>query len=201
MPTITDWLMVAITVIYVVATIIISCANIKSARAAQEQLKQMKNQFEINDSPSVEVEFHHFDEIFVGIRLVNHGKHTAQCVKVRFSDEFYNSIAQIEKGFMKSFIHNVKDKECVLGVQQYTDLYIGDFSDLKQIEDKPLIRGVVTYSFRNKRFETEFSFDLDNYLSVFHVTCHEDEIEQVLDNVSRQIKLSNRYQTETVLNI
>lgn len=46
MPTITDWLMVAITGIYVIATIFISSANIKSATATREQLAESKRQYE-----------------------------------------------------------------------------------------------------------------------------------------------------------
>lgn len=44
MPTITDWLMVIITVIYVVATILICKFNNNSAKAAQEQVAEMKKQ-------------------------------------------------------------------------------------------------------------------------------------------------------------
>ena len=46
MPTITVWLMVVITAIYVVATIYISRANIKSADATREQLVESKRQYE-----------------------------------------------------------------------------------------------------------------------------------------------------------
>ena len=46
MPTITDWLMVVITAIYVLATIYISRANIKSADATREQLVESKRQYE-----------------------------------------------------------------------------------------------------------------------------------------------------------
>ena len=46
MPTITDWLMVGITAVYVVATIIISWANIKSANATRDQLTESKRQYE-----------------------------------------------------------------------------------------------------------------------------------------------------------
>lgn len=46
MPTVTDWLMVIITGIYVVATIAICWANIKSAKATREQLEVSKAQFE-----------------------------------------------------------------------------------------------------------------------------------------------------------
>jgi len=46
MPTITDWLMVIITAIYVIATIAICWANIKSAKATREQVAESKRQFE-----------------------------------------------------------------------------------------------------------------------------------------------------------
>ena len=38
MPTIMDWLMVIITLVYVIATIFICWANIKSANASKEEL-------------------------------------------------------------------------------------------------------------------------------------------------------------------
>ena len=46
MPSVTDWLMVGITAIYVVATIIISLANINSAKATREQVEESKRQYE-----------------------------------------------------------------------------------------------------------------------------------------------------------
>jgi len=46
MPTITDWLMVAITIVYVVATIAIFVTNKKSEKAAYAQLDESKRQYE-----------------------------------------------------------------------------------------------------------------------------------------------------------
>ena len=46
MPMITDWLMVGITFVYVVATIAIWLVNRKSAHATEEQLAESKRQFE-----------------------------------------------------------------------------------------------------------------------------------------------------------
>lgn len=45
-PTVTDWLMVAITLIYVIATIAIWLANKKSAEMTREQIDESKRQFE-----------------------------------------------------------------------------------------------------------------------------------------------------------
>ena len=46
MPMTTDWIMVGITAVYVVATIIICWANMRSAKATKEQLNESKRQFE-----------------------------------------------------------------------------------------------------------------------------------------------------------
>ena len=46
MPTLTDWLMVGITLVYVIATIAIWFANHKSARATEKQLVESKRQYE-----------------------------------------------------------------------------------------------------------------------------------------------------------
>lgn len=199
-PTIADWLMVFVTIAYVIATVFIFRANNKSAKAAKQQLEEMKNQFEINDSPSVEVEFHHFGETAIGIRLVNHGKHTAQSVRVYYSPEFLASIEPLEKGFLKPYINSVQGKECVLGVEQHTDLFVADYNEVKEVEEKPPIRGVVKYTYKEKELSTNFYFDLDNYLSAFHVTCHEDEIKRSLDTTSFELHGLNYHEAANAFN-
>lgn len=46
MPLITDWLMVGITLVYVIATIVICSANITSAKGAKDQLDESRRQYE-----------------------------------------------------------------------------------------------------------------------------------------------------------
>ena len=53
-PSITDWIMVGITAIYVVATIAIFRANKKSARAAEKQIEQAKEQIEESERQFLE---------------------------------------------------------------------------------------------------------------------------------------------------
>ena len=45
-PLITDWIMVGITAVYVVATVLILLANRKAVKAAKEQLEESKREFE-----------------------------------------------------------------------------------------------------------------------------------------------------------
>ena len=61
MPMITDWLMVGITLIYVIATIAIWFANHKSARVTEKQLVESKRQFDetkrLEHMPYMQVSF------------------------------------------------------------------------------------------------------------------------------------------------
>ena len=61
MPTITDWLMVGITLVYVIATIAIWFANHMSARATEKQLVESKRQFDetkrLEHMPYMQVSF------------------------------------------------------------------------------------------------------------------------------------------------
>ena len=50
-----DWVMVIITGIYVIATIFICWANIKSAQASKAQLHEMQLQYAEENRPIVEV--------------------------------------------------------------------------------------------------------------------------------------------------
>lgn len=67
MPTITDWLMVGITGIYVIATIFICVFNARSDKATREQIVESKRQFEetkrLEYMPCFEI---HFDKMEAG---------------------------------------------------------------------------------------------------------------------------------------
>ena len=67
MSTITDWLMVGITSIYVIATIFICVFNAKSDKATREQIAESKRQFEetkrLEYMPCFEI---HFDKMEAG---------------------------------------------------------------------------------------------------------------------------------------
>ena len=52
----TDWLMVIITAIYIVATIFICIYNGKSAKAAKTQTEEMRRQFYATNRPLLSVE-------------------------------------------------------------------------------------------------------------------------------------------------
>ena len=113
-----NWAMVIITSVYVIATIVICVANIKSANASKKQLIETKKQYEDSDRPIVEAEFLYINRLLFGIRFVNVGRHTAQNVKISISDEFVNGIRELE---VSEYIEKLKEKSCVIGVNQHYD--------------------------------------------------------------------------------
>ncbi len=79
MPTITDWIMVIVTIIYVIATIVICCFNGFSASAASKQIKEAQEQLK---------ESQHQQQQNTGIQLYQLRKDIIQ----KLSEEEYNEI-------------------------------------------------------------------------------------------------------------
>jgi hypothetical protein len=77
LPTITDWIMVIITGVYVFATIFICVFNYRSAKATREQVAEAKRQFEEINRAYITYEFLYEKRSFYGIRFTNHGKRVA----------------------------------------------------------------------------------------------------------------------------
>lgn len=89
---ITDWLMVVITFVYVVATIAIFVTNHKATKAAQESILEMRREFDEANRPLVEVELLYLQKAFLALRFINHGSRTAYKVKIKLSQDFIESL-------------------------------------------------------------------------------------------------------------
>lgn len=93
----TDWLMLIITAIYVVATIVICYFNGKSASAAKKQTEEMIRQYNLANRPYVTI---HFDIIRSGLLcfvVENEGTSPAHNVNVQINKEFINGIDSNEE--------------------------------------------------------------------------------------------------------
>ena len=106
----TDWIMVIITSVYVLATGFICWANFKSANASKKQLVEMQRQYEESNRPLIELEFHYSRRTWYIARFVNHGNLTAQHVKINLDQDFINSLP--EKDFIAG-LNRIKGRECI----------------------------------------------------------------------------------------
>lgn len=117
---VTDWLMVAITAIYVAATILICIFNGKSAKAAREQILVAKAQHEGTQVPVLAVyPFINRDELFLEIK--NIGARKALQVELDFPES--NTLPGLKRN-LAVFEEKLKGQEIELMPQQsvYYDL-------------------------------------------------------------------------------
>lgn len=172
-----NWVMVIITGVYVVATIAICVANFKSAKASKMQLEVMKKQYEEENRPYVEVELHYERHLIYSLRFVNHGKQTAQRFRVDFNHEFTESLP--EPSFRRN-IEKQKGKECIIGVGQHYDLFIGS-NKLREITSWVPIKGRITYQSNGNLYESDIFIDLENYMTFFSINEDNREHKEWMD--------------------
>lgn len=184
MPTITDWLMVVITAVYVIATIAICWANIKAANATKAQLEEMKRQYAEENRPIIGTEFHYERRNWYIIRFVNHGRQTAQHVKIELDQEFIESLP--EEAY-KSILLKEKGKECIIGVGQHYDLYVGS----NAMRDNPNMRpvtGNIYYDGYQNSYSDKVFIDLKNYMTFFSSTTDNDDLLKAVKKNAEELK-------------
>lgn len=141
-----------ITVIYVVATIFICWANIKSAKASKIQLEEMRRQYAEENRPNVEVEFLYEKRVFYGLRFINHGKCTAQHVQIKLDAAFIDSIT--ERDFF-DLLNKHNGKECIIGVDQHYDLFFGT-NKYRNNSNKVAATGTICYQGNGNIYQSDF---------------------------------------------
>lgn len=179
----TDWLMVIITTIYVIATIRIQMANTKTANLAREQIDEMRREFEASNNPRIEVELQYLNHCAIVLRFKNNGKSTAQRVSICLDDSFINGLP--EKEFADT-LRMQKGKECIIGVGQYYDLFLGT-SKLIRSEKEP-ISGNITYRLGEKEFKDDFYIDINNYSPYFYMEKNGDDLGKALQKMNAEIR-------------
>ena len=179
-----DWTMVLITIVYVIATCAICYFNYQSAKAAREQLAEMKKQYKEENRPSIEAEFVYERRTWYSIRFVNHGKKTAQHVNIKLNQEFIDSLPNAD---IQSVLNKQKNKECIIGVGQHYDLFIGG-NELRGNPNMTPVSGVVTYQSNGTTYSSDFFVDLENYTAFFSNNNDHDDLMKVLKDGTQELK-------------
>lgn len=195
MPTITDWLMVIITAIYVIATVFICIANLKSAKAAREQTEEMKKQFLSTNRPNVSAEIVYLKRMFWVLRFVNNGNQVSYNTKIILDEEFINSV---DDGY-KVPLKDLQNKVCTLGVNQRYDIFFGS-NEYRDLPNKKNIKGtIISYDISGKEFSDNFEIEVENYVTFYSTTSEsEDLIKEIkkqnehLKNISSNINHRNK---------
>ena len=192
-----DWAMVFVTIIYVVATIFISWANIKSADASKKQLLEMQRQYEEMNRPLIEVEFQYIRRTWYIVRFVNNGRNTAQRVKINLDPDFVNSLPEANIIFE---LNKLKGKECIIGVGQHYDLFIGS-NALRGNPNMHPVTGTVEYRSEDRVYTTDIYIDLEHYMTFYSTKTDEEDMLKYIKQISAELKningvLENQYKLE-----
>lgn len=134
---ITDWLMVIITAIYVVATIFICVFNGKSAKAAHDQTeaaraqtKEMIAQYNAVTRPLVTIRFDIIRSGLMCFIIENEGPQPAKDVKVSINQEFIDNISNANE---KRMLMDLNDATFYLASKQKLTVLLGgnpSFNDI-----------------------------------------------------------------------
>ena len=174
-------LTVIITLVYVVATVLIWMANYKSAQVAKDQLEESKRQYIESNRPIVEVDFLYERRVWYIVRFSNHGRRTAQRVRIDLDQEFIDCLSEPK---FASILEGQKNKECIIGVDQHYDLYIGS-NELRKNPNKRPVTGRISYQCDEKTYTSEIYIDLNNYMTFFSTnTDHDDLSKAIKDNTA-----------------
>ena len=179
-----DWAMVIITGIYVVATIFICWANIKTAKASKEQLKEMQRQFAEANRAEIEVEFHYLRRTWYVVRFVNRGEKTAQHVKISVAQSFIDSLP--EESFQKE-LERLKGRQCIIGSGQYYDLFVGS-NKLRSNPQMQPFTGTVEYKSQGTSYQSDLFVDLEHYMTFFSSTTDEEDLLRSVKRISEELK-------------
>lgn len=187
MPLITDWMMVGITLIYVIATIAIWRANKKSISIMEQQVAEMKKQYEEDNRPRIEIELVLLKRQYFTLRFVNRGKITASDVLIDISQQFIDSMPENSN---KELLYDIKGKTCIIGVGQCHDVYLGGMA-LKHTDELKPLEGKVTYESNGKTYTADFHIDVKDYATFYSVLSEEEQIVQALDRISNHLRNLN----------
>ena len=183
-PSVTDWIMVIVTVVYVIATIFIFIANHKSAKVSKEQLEESKRQFDSINKPLISVEIVQLRRVFYALRFSNFGNQPALDFKISLDETFINSINDTN---IKSLLEKNNNRLQTLNCNGVYDLYYGNEKYLQS--EKVLISG--EYSYRDKygnKYKEHFEFDPLEYATFFTTNTETDDIIKAINEETKAIK-------------
>lgn len=150
-----------ITLVYVVATIFICRANIRSAEATREQVAEARRQYEEEHRPYIAYQFIYERRTWYGMRFTNYGRRVATHVRICLDKAFLDSITE---GVFYKGLYDLQSQEFVLGVGQSYDIFFGA-DDFRGIQNKCPIRGTISYhdAALEENYLEAFEIDFEKY--------------------------------------
>lgn len=177
-------LMVLITAIYVLATILICRANVRSAKAAQEQLAEAKRQYEEEKRPHITYEMIYENRTWYGMRFTNHGRRVATHVQVKFDPDFLSSLS---KDSAIDRLNTLQKQEFILGIGQSYSYFFGAEEFRNNPSKRPIV-GEITYQDEQNTYRDSFNIDWSIYATFYSVNTPTDNFIDDMKKLIQEVK-------------
>lgn len=196
---ITDWLMIIITLVYVVATIVICIFNAKSinisrkqTEIAKKQIDLMISQFNEINRPKVCISVDVIRSGIVCFVIENIGSVSARITSIKLNEEF---IENVERKDSQSFIRTINEANMYLAPNQRVHYYITGQIKFKDIKD---VIAVFDIKY-NENYSEHTEIDLNKYEHILiysgeladisnHLKRIEEEDKKYHDNIIKELK-------------
>lgn len=182
----TDWIMIIITTIYVIATIVICISNKRSADAAKEQTREMIKQYNENNRPYIIVKFEIVRLGLLCFVVENVGNMPAIGLEIDLCREFIDNIPDDQ--MRTRVIEFVESKEIYLAPNQKIYITLGGQGDFNEISNI-VAKFVVHYS---DRYENEYFIDLKQYRYMLTYESPEADIASYVKKMYESGESSNK---------
>ena len=179
----TDWMMVVLTAIYVIATILICIFNYLSAKASKEQTEELRRQYLEENRPFITVELIYERKFFYVLRFTNHGKRVANHVRISFGNSFLESMVGAE--FHTQLVEQ-SSKECIIGIGQHYDLFLAIDRERDSLQRTP-IQGHIAYSDAGLEYFDELDIDFSLWGPIYSVNSDIDDINKEIEKISKEL--------------
>lgn len=173
-------LMVLITVVYVIATIFICWANIKSAKMTKQQLEESKRQYQEEHRPYVSYQLIFENRTWYGMSFKNHGERIANHVQVKFDQDFLNSVNV-------QGVRKLQNTEFILGVGQSYEVFFGG-KDFRNNPNKKPIIGEIIYQDAQTTYRETFNIDFERYATFYSTTSPSDNLYSEMKKLNQNLK-------------
>ena len=171
----TDWIMVIITTIYVIATILICYFNGKSAKAAKIQTDEMIRQYQSMNRPNITI---HFDIIRSGLLcfvVENEGTLPAHNVNININQAFIDGIVDSED---RERVKRFGEAKLYLASSQKIYILLGG-----QPEFTELARNVAEVDISYDSYTEHTTIDLEQYAMLLVYDSPIEDIAQHLKKI------------------
>jgi len=111
----TDWIMISITAVYVIATILICIFNGQTVKATKAQTKELINQYQQTNRPYITVYFETIRSGLMCFVIENAGTQPAYNVNITLNDNFIENIKNDKR---KQAFSKVKSSNLYLANKQ-----------------------------------------------------------------------------------